>query len=218
MNSVERGRWKLVIRMSTARKRWPGVMKSEVSPANGRMRPRSSAALSRMRAVVVPTQTMRPPFARDSVQRLGRRFVDRARLRVHLVVARVLRLDGQKRARADMQGDATKADAARRDPFDQGGSEMQASGRRRDGAGFGGEHRLVVGAILFAPARGGRRCRAAAAARRGARSPRRARRRRTRSAAGPRPLRPSPRPRRSAPRAGKPCFRSSRRTGCARRP
>ena len=34
MNSVERGRWKLVISTSTARKRKPGVMKIEVLPEN----------------------------------------------------------------------------------------------------------------------------------------------------------------------------------------
>ena len=38
MNSVERGRWKLVISTSTTRKRKPGVMKMSVSPDEGLQR------------------------------------------------------------------------------------------------------------------------------------------------------------------------------------
>ncbi len=47
-----------------ARKRYPGVIKISVSPSKGWITPCSSAALSRSRRLVVPTETMRPPLAR----------------------------------------------------------------------------------------------------------------------------------------------------------
>src|SRR2546426_281325 len=52
MNSVERGRWKLVISTSTARNRSPGVRNKAVSPENGRKVPSSAAAVSSRRNAV----------------------------------------------------------------------------------------------------------------------------------------------------------------------
>ena len=69
MNRVERGRWKLVIRASTARIGTPGVMKISVGPEKARRRPLASAALSRSRSAVVPTATIRPPAARTALRR-----------------------------------------------------------------------------------------------------------------------------------------------------
>ena len=54
----------MVINRSTMRKRYPGVMKSRVSPDHARTAPLSSAALSSKRKLVVPIATMRPPLAR----------------------------------------------------------------------------------------------------------------------------------------------------------
>ena len=78
---------------------------------------------------------------------------------------------------------------------------------RRDGALVPGVDGLVVGAGPCRRSAACRRCRAAAAIRRGGRSPRRGRRRRTRSAGPPRRPRPSPRPRHRAARARRPCSR-----------
>ena len=64
MKSVERGKWKLVRRISTARNRYPGVMKISVSPLKGSIAPSSVLALSNNRNEVVPTATMRPPATR----------------------------------------------------------------------------------------------------------------------------------------------------------
>ena len=73
--------------------------------------------------------------------------VDDAALGMHAVRSRVVRLDRQKRAGADMQGHGDPGDAARREPVEQSRGEMQPGGRRRDGALGAGEHRLVVGAV-----------------------------------------------------------------------
>ncbi len=63
MNSVDFGRWKLVISTSTALNRKPGVMKMSVSPIKGFRVPVARAAVSSSRMLVVPTATMRPPLA-----------------------------------------------------------------------------------------------------------------------------------------------------------
>ena len=55
---------KLVTTASTARNRAGGRMKIRVSPLPARTRPSSSAALSSVRTVVVPTAQTRPPSAR----------------------------------------------------------------------------------------------------------------------------------------------------------
>ena len=78
-------------------------MKIEVSPENGAdaavlvSRGLEDAGRGRADADEAPA-----PAARV-VQRLGRRRVDPALLRVHLVVARVVRFDRQEGAGADMQ-------------------------------------------------------------------------------------------------------------------
>ena len=67
MNSVDFGKWKLVIRPSIALKRYPGVMKMAVSPSKGRMIRSSPVALSSRRRLVVPTEIRRPPEARTAL-------------------------------------------------------------------------------------------------------------------------------------------------------
>ena len=103
----------------------------------------------------MPTATMRPPARARCVDAGGGRGVDDAALGVHAVLARVVGLDRQKRAGADMQGHRDPVDAARREPVEQSGREMQPGGRRRDGALGAGEHRLVVGAVARARRRAG---------------------------------------------------------------
>jgi len=63
ISSVLWGRWKLVSSMSVARKGVPGRMKMLVMPPPGRTWPCSSAAVSSVRTLVVPTHTTRPPAA-----------------------------------------------------------------------------------------------------------------------------------------------------------
>src|SRR5437868_15259658 len=50
MKTVERERWKYVISTSFALKRYPGVMKIDVSPDHGAIMPSSCAALSSSRS------------------------------------------------------------------------------------------------------------------------------------------------------------------------
>ena len=50
ISSVDSGRWKLVTSASTTRKRWPGRMKSRVSPSNGASRPGGRGRLERAHA------------------------------------------------------------------------------------------------------------------------------------------------------------------------
>jgi hypothetical protein len=68
MRRVDSGRWKLVSRPRTMRKRWPGAIKREVEPEWGwRWRVPDEACwarCSRVRVVVVPAATMRRPSAR----------------------------------------------------------------------------------------------------------------------------------------------------------
>jgi hypothetical protein len=61
--SVVRGMWKLVRRQSTARKMWPGRMKSDVGPDQGASVP-APAAVSSVRTAVVPTAMTLPPRSR----------------------------------------------------------------------------------------------------------------------------------------------------------
>ena len=123
-------------------------MKIAVSPANGRIVPSSSAALSSRRSDVEPTATMRPPARARRVERVGRRRADDAVLGMHPVIGRVVGLHRQERAGADMQRHGVHADAARLQPRHQIVGEMQSGGRRRDRAFVVREQRLVVGAVL----------------------------------------------------------------------
>ena len=63
MNRVERGRWKFVTNASAARKRKPGVMKSDVEPGPADGSPSGATEDSSVRTDVVPTATTRPPAA-----------------------------------------------------------------------------------------------------------------------------------------------------------
>ena len=149
-------------------------MKIAVSPANGRIVPSSSAALSSSRSDVVPTATIRPPFARAAFSAVRGRRGDRPPFGMHAVVGGVVGLDRQERARrrhaASPCGGRRPSHRAARTAL----GEMQPGGRRRDGALLAREDRLVVAPVGSVLGRGGRRCRAAAARGRSRRSPRRA--------------------------------------------
>ena len=124
-------------------------MKISVSPANGRSRPFSSAALSTMRAEVVPTQTIRPPPSRAALSSLGGRGVDRAPLGMHLMVARIFDPDRRRRSRRRHAASAMERNATFGEALNQRRSEMQPRRRRRDRSGLGREHRLIVRAIAW---------------------------------------------------------------------
>ena len=66
INKVLRGRWKLVIRASTARNSCGGVRNNVVAPATGSRVPEGAQADSSTRTAVVPTATVRLPAARTS--------------------------------------------------------------------------------------------------------------------------------------------------------
>ena len=70
------------------------------------------AALSSSRSEVVPTATMRPPFARAALSAAAVAARDAAPFGMHLVSAGVVGLDRQEGAGADMQRDLVQADAA----------------------------------------------------------------------------------------------------------
>ena len=99
------------------------------------------------RSDVVPTATMRPPAARAALSAARRGARHLAPLGVHLVRARVLRLDGEERAGADVQRHEVARDAARVERRHQLGREVQPRRRRGDGAIVRGVDRLVVAAV-----------------------------------------------------------------------
>ena len=66
---------------------------------------------------------------------------------MHDMVVRVLGLDRQEGAGADMEGQGLVADAGRGERGHQRGREMQRRGRRRDRAFLAREHRLIVVAV-----------------------------------------------------------------------
>ena len=89
-----------------------------------------------------------PPAARArGVERRRGRGVDASPFGVHLVIARVVRLDRQEGAGADVQGHAMEARPRRLDALEQRRREMQTGGRRGHGAVFAREHGLIVGAV-----------------------------------------------------------------------
>src|SRR5207245_2014259 len=64
ISRVERGKWKLVSRRSTARNANGGWMNNRVCPAPGVTSPPSPPQVSRARATVLPTAQLRPPACR----------------------------------------------------------------------------------------------------------------------------------------------------------
>lgn len=63
------GRWKLVISLSTARNRKPGVIKRAVFPRFGSKSPSALITLSSVLQTVVPTAKILPPLARTLFNR-----------------------------------------------------------------------------------------------------------------------------------------------------
>ena len=87
-----------------------------------------------------------PPLRR--VDRLGRLRADLAPFGVHPVPLDVRDLDRQEGPGADVQRQPRLADAARRELGEQRLVEVQRRRRRRHRARAGGEHRLIVLAVL----------------------------------------------------------------------
>ena len=114
-------------------------MKRSGGAAAGRSRPgRAPAgpdahALSRARTTVVPTAHARPPRSRQR-RWPRRRAPARGSSRVHLVVRRVLDLDGAEGARADVKGDGAAGRPHGFDGFQQLVVEVEAGGGSGDGA------------------------------------------------------------------------------------
>ena len=89
-------------------------MKIPVSPSHGIDRPRRPA-VSSTRTDVVPTARTRPPRERTALDRGDRGGHEFAPLRVHRMLSVVVRLDGPKRAEADVQRHEGGVDAALRE-------------------------------------------------------------------------------------------------------
>jgi len=77
----------------------------------------------------------------------GRCLRQLAGLQVHPVVARVLDLDRQEGAGADVEGERDAVDAARRERVQQAGREVETSGGGGDRAGPARENGLVVAEV-----------------------------------------------------------------------
>ena len=103
MNSVERGRWKLVISRSTTRNRKPGVMKMSVSPENGCSVPVARAARFEQPQAGRAHRDDAAALGLRGVDPLGRRLVDLAPFGMHHVVVGIVGLDRQERPCPDMQ-------------------------------------------------------------------------------------------------------------------
>ena len=122
-------------------------MKSLVSPAKGRTSPVSAAADFEEAQAGRAEGDDAAAGAPGRGDALGGRGRKDAPFAVHMMLARVVGLDRQKGAGADMQGQAREADAASRQCLDQRRGEMQAGGGRGDGTLGAGEDRLVIGAV-----------------------------------------------------------------------
>lgn len=128
-------------------------MKSRVSPAKGRIRPLSSAALEEAERGGADRDDAAPRRARGA-ETLGRRFVEKSGLGVHDVLLGVLDLDGEESAGADMKRERQPFDSPRRERLEQRRREVQPRRGRGDRAFLRGEDRLVVRAVArIAPAR-----------------------------------------------------------------
>jgi hypothetical protein len=114
--------------------------------------PSSSAALSSRRSEVVPTATIRPP-PRAGVEALGGGGVDAAPFAVHAVLVRVLGLDRQEGAGADMERQRLVADAGALERLHQPRREVKRGGGRGDGPLLAREHRLIISASRSSAAR-----------------------------------------------------------------
>ncbi len=102
----------------------------------------------------MPIATMRPPRARAALMRAAASALTSPHSACIAMLARVVDLDRQKRAGADMQRYCRPLDAARGERGEQGRGEMQARGRRGDGALGAGEDRLVIAAVAYVDRRG----------------------------------------------------------------
>ncbi len=154
-----RGRWKLVIRPSTAANAWPGVMNRPVRPsqrslarpsgdASDRCRPgrpqRRRPSSSRRRTMVVPTATTRRPAARAAAIRCNGGALDHERLLVEGVVLDALdrhRLEGRQ---ADVKREVLDGDSGGAQRLVERRREVQPGGRRRRGAPQPGIDRLIA--------------------------------------------------------------------------
>ncbi len=134
MNSVERGRWKLVISISAVRKAVAG-RDEDVGRAGPAARAPSSRAGTLQQTQRGRADSDDAPAPRlGRVQRVGGCLADRTGLGVHLVVGGIVHLHRQERTGADMQGDEAALDAFGIECGKQLGREMQARSGRRDGA------------------------------------------------------------------------------------
>ena len=137
-----RGRWKFVISASSPWKTCPGRMNRPVDPVKGSRRP-DAAAVSRVRAEVVPTATIRPPRRATGVQGGGRVRRQVGPLGVHDVVVDGLGFDGAERADPDMEGQVHPGDPPRGQVREDVLAEVEPRGRRRDRARMMGVDGLI---------------------------------------------------------------------------
>ena len=118
-------------------------MKSRVSPSPAATMPSGAAALSTVRALVVPTAHSRPPWSLASAitaAAVGGTEYHSSCMRVQ---RRVLRFDGLEGAGADMEDDIGPLDAPFGDAGEQLRGEVQASGRRGHRPRLASIHRLI---------------------------------------------------------------------------
>jgi hypothetical protein len=145
---VLRGKWKLVISASTARKRAPGTEEEArlAGAARARLvRRRSSRA---QRTLVVPTATTRAPRARQ--RRTASTVVSgqHEALRVHRVRVRVVdRGPALNVPSPTCSVTLARSTPARSSRASNSGGEVQSGGRRRDRAELAREHGLVRSSI-----------------------------------------------------------------------
>ncbi len=130
MNSVERGRWKLVSSAPAVRTRTPGTMKVRAFAREGPHPPAlvgggfEQAQRGRAHADDAP----------GGVDALGRLRRDLAALGMDAMLLDPLGAHGQERARADVQRHGDARDAGGVEGGEQAGREVQPGSRRGDGA------------------------------------------------------------------------------------
>jgi hypothetical protein len=121
-------------------------MKIAVSPSNGRSAVLVGGAFEQAERGGADRDDAAARGARG-VEPVGDGGVDPAPFGVHDVVGRVVGLDRQEGAGADVEGQRLVADPRRGERVHQPRREMERGGRRGDRAFLAREHRLVILAV-----------------------------------------------------------------------